>query len=192
MSISVGSGSPKPPVYACHARDGDAERARRFGAAAGRTFAFDPDSDDPRRQDVARHIVRHAERRPVWQAGLARLDYIGAAGAPPGTHRMELIHLPRGVAVRGYEQPVEDAYFVLDGALTVGWEQDGETVEDRLGPERCDSRTRPAARGGSATTGAPTRPSCWSPAAACDRTSASSRHEERRARPNSCRDLTLQ
>jgi mannose-6-phosphate isomerase-like protein (cupin superfamily) len=28
MSISVGSGSPKPPVYACHPRDGDPERAR--------------------------------------------------------------------------------------------------------------------------------------------------------------------
>src|SRR6266566_1468030 len=77
MSISVGSGMPKPPVYACHPRDGDPARARRFGAAPGRTLAFDPDSDDPRQQEFARHIVRHAERRPVWEAGLARLDYIG-------------------------------------------------------------------------------------------------------------------
>jgi oxalate decarboxylase/phosphoglucose isomerase-like protein (cupin superfamily) len=28
---------------------------------------------------------------------------------------------------------VEDVYFVLDGAVTVGWQQDGETVERRLG-----------------------------------------------------------
>src|SRR5438270_2141296 len=70
MSISVGSGSPKPPVYACHPRDGDPERARRFGAAPGRTLAFDPDSGDPRQQEFARHVVRHAERRPVRQAGL--------------------------------------------------------------------------------------------------------------------------
>jgi hypothetical protein len=33
MSVSVGSGMPKPPVYACHPKDGDPARARRFGAA---------------------------------------------------------------------------------------------------------------------------------------------------------------
>src|SRR5438105_8200193 len=121
MSISVGSGSPKPPVYACHPKDGDPARARRFGAAPGRTIAFDPASDDPRQREFARHIVRYAERRPVWQAGLVRLDYVGEAGAPPDRYRMEMIHLPRGVAVRGYEQAAEEAYFVLDGAMTVGW-----------------------------------------------------------------------
>jgi len=133
MSISVGSGSPKPPVYVCHPRDGDPALARRFGAAVGRTLAFDPDSDDPRQQDFARHIVRQAERRPVRQAGLARLDYIGAGGAPPAGYRMEMMHLPRDVAVRGYERPAEESYFVLDGAVTVGWEDAGETGEQRLG-----------------------------------------------------------
>jgi mannose-6-phosphate isomerase-like protein (cupin superfamily) len=133
MSISVGSGMPKPPVYACHPRDGDAARARRFGVAPGRTIAFDPDSDDPRHQEFARHIVRHAERRAIWQAGLARLDYIGEEGAPPGGYRMEMIHLPPRVGVRGYGRAVEDAYFVLEGALTVGWGEGGETVEQRLG-----------------------------------------------------------
>jgi quercetin dioxygenase-like cupin family protein len=133
MSISVGSGSPKPPVYACHPKDGDPERARRFGAAAGRTIAYDPDSDDPRQREFARHIVRHAERRPLWQAGLARLDYVGEAGAPADRYRMEMIHLPRGVAVGGYRRAVEEAYFVLGGAVTVGWEDAGEAVEQRLG-----------------------------------------------------------
>src|SRR3984893_614896 len=42
MSISVGSGMPQPPVYACHPKDGDPARARRFGAAAGRTLALAP------------------------------------------------------------------------------------------------------------------------------------------------------
>jgi hypothetical protein len=134
MSISVGTGMPKPPVYFCHPRDGDPALARRFGAAPGRTIAFDPDSDDPRQQEFARHIVRHAERRATWQAGLARLDYIGEEGAPPGGYRMEMIHLPRGIAVRGYARTVEDAYLVLDGALTIGWEEEGETTEQRLGP----------------------------------------------------------
>jgi mannose-6-phosphate isomerase-like protein (cupin superfamily) len=144
MSISVGSGSPKPPVYACHPKDGNPERARRFGALPGRTIPFDPDSDDPRQREFARYIVRHAERRPVWQAGLARLDYVGAAGAPPGGYRMEMIHLPRGVAVRGYARAVEDSYFVLDGAVTVGWEDGGDTAEQRLG--RLDTIQNPPGR----------------------------------------------
>ena len=133
MSISVGSGAPKPPVYACHPKDGDPERARRFGALPGRTVPFDPDSDDPRQREMAGYIVRHAERRPSWQAGLARLDYVGGAAAPAGGYHMEMIHLPRGVAVRGYTRAVEDSYFVLDGAVTVGWEEDGESAEQRLG-----------------------------------------------------------
>lgn len=144
MSISVGSGMPKPPVYGCHPKDGDPARARRFGALPGRTIAFDRASDDPRQQAFARHIVRHAERRPVFEAGLARLDYIGEAGAPPGSYRMEMIHLPKGVAVRGYIRPVEDSYLVLDGALTVGWEDGGETVEQRLG--RMDAILNPPGR----------------------------------------------
>src|ERR1700756_777562 len=66
MSISVGSGMPKPPVYVCHPRAADPSVARQLGAAAGKTLAFDPDSDDPRQQELARYIVRHAERRPIW------------------------------------------------------------------------------------------------------------------------------
>src|SRR4029077_16069924 len=76
--------------------------------------------------------------------GLARLDYIGAAGAPPGGYRMEMIHLPRGVAVRGYIRPGEDAYRVLAGALTVGWEEAGESAEQRLG--RMDAILNPPGR----------------------------------------------
>jgi len=133
MSISVGSGSPKPPVYACHPKDGDPERARRFGAAAGRTIPFDPDSGDPRQREFSRYIVRHTEQQPTWQAGLARLDYVGGSGAPPAAYRMEMIRLPRGVAVRAYERDAEEAYFVLDGVLTVGWAEPGDASGLRLG-----------------------------------------------------------
>ncbi len=135
MSISVGSGMPKPPVYVCHPREADAAIARRFGASPGKTHAFDPDSADPRQREFARHIVRHAERRPVWQAGFARTAYIGEGGAPPGRYRMDIVHLPKGVAIRGYARPVEDAFFVLGGCITVGWEEDGHVVEERLGPK---------------------------------------------------------
>jgi mannose-6-phosphate isomerase-like protein (cupin superfamily) len=135
MSISVGSGMPKPPVYHCHPRDHDAAVARHFGAVSGKTRAFNADDDDPRQREFARYIVRHAERRPVWEAGFARLPYVGEGGAPPGRYRMDLIHLPKAAGVRGYTRGVEDAYFVLEGCLTVGWQEDGETVEQRLGPK---------------------------------------------------------
>ena len=135
MSISVGSGAPKPPVYVCHPRDSDPSVARRFGAAPGKTYAFDPASDDPRQREFARHIVRYTERRPVWVAGFARLAYIGEGGAPPDQYRMDMICLPKGIAVREYERSVEDAYFVLEGCITVGWEKAGHTVEQRLGPK---------------------------------------------------------
>ncbi|HYZ42051.1 MAG TPA: cupin domain-containing protein [Stellaceae bacterium] len=144
MSISVGTGMPKPPVYVCHPRDGDPALARRFGAAAGKIHAFDPASDDPRQQEFARHIVRYAEQRPAWEGGLARSPYVGEGGAPHGRYRMEMIHLPKGVAIRGYERPVEDAYFVLEGCVTVGWEGAGSTAEQRLGPK--DAILNPAGR----------------------------------------------
>jgi mannose-6-phosphate isomerase-like protein (cupin superfamily) len=135
MSISVGSGMPKPPVYVCHPRDSDASVARHFGAGPGKIHAFDPDSSDPRQCEFARYIVRHAERRPVWDAGFARLTYIGEGGAPPGQYRMDMVHLPKGVSVRGYARPVEDVFLVLEGCLTVGWEEPGRAEEERLGPK---------------------------------------------------------
>ena len=45
-----------------------------------------------------------------------------------------MIHLPKGVAVRGYARQVEDVYFVLEGCITVGWEEAGHKVEEGLGP----------------------------------------------------------
>ena len=135
MSISVGSGMPKPPVYVCHPRDNDPSIARHFGAPPGKIRAFDPDSEDPRHREFARHVVRYAERRPLWEAGFARLTYIGEGGAPPGGYRMDMIHLPRGIGTRGYVRSVEDAYFVLEGGITVGWEEAGHIVEERLGPK---------------------------------------------------------
>ena len=135
MSISVGTGMPKPPVYVCHPRDSDPLVARHFGAGPGKTHPFDPGSDDPRQREFARYIVRYAERPPTWQAGVTRLAYIGDGAAPPGQYRMDMIHLPKGVAIRGYLRAVEDAYLVLDGCVTVGWEETGHTVEQRLGPK---------------------------------------------------------
>ena len=53
----------------------------------------------------------------------------------PANTGMDMICLAKGVAVRGYARPVEDAYFALEGCITVGWEEAGHTVEQRLGPK---------------------------------------------------------
>src|SRR5262245_24041336 len=99
MSISVGTGMPKPPVYVCHPRDGDPLAARRFGASPGKTYAFKSRSDDPRQQAFERHIIRYAKRRLVWDSGWARLVYIGEEGAPPSQYCMDMIYLPKGVGI---------------------------------------------------------------------------------------------
>ena len=44
-----------------------------------------------------------------------------------------MIFLPRGAGVGAYERPVEEAYLVLDGCVSVGWEEKGETSWKRLG-----------------------------------------------------------
>src|SRR5207245_890729 len=84
----IGTGRPHPPSSACAPRDSEPPPPRRFGAAPVKTRAFDPDSNDPRQQEFARHIVRYAEKQPVWDAGFARLVYVGEGGAPPGQYRM--------------------------------------------------------------------------------------------------------
>ncbi len=93
-----------------------------------------PRARDRRHQELAKHVVRYRDRTPVWdKAGFARVAYVGEGGAPAHGYRMDMIHLPKGVAVKPYVRDVEDVYFVLDGAITAGWVQDGEVVERRLG-----------------------------------------------------------
>src|SRR5438132_3016429 len=65
MSISVGSGMPKPPVYVCHPREADAAIARRFGAGPRKSLAFDPTISDPRLHEFARHIALYAPQLPI-------------------------------------------------------------------------------------------------------------------------------
>jgi mannose-6-phosphate isomerase-like protein (cupin superfamily) len=135
MQITVGSGKPEKPIYVCHPKDKDLELSRRFGApTADKIHLLAPESSDPRHQELAKHVVRYRDRKPQWEkAGFARLPYVGEGGAPPSTYCMDMIHLPRGVAIKPYTREVEDVFFVLEGTLVVGWEQDGEIVERRLG-----------------------------------------------------------
>jgi mannose-6-phosphate isomerase-like protein (cupin superfamily) len=135
MQITVGSGTPEMPVHVCHPKDKDLELARRFGAPGPeKIHLFSSESTDRRHQELAKQVVRYRDRTPVWdKAGFARLAYVGEGGAPAHGYRMDMIHLPKGVAVKPYVRDVEDVYFVLDGAITAGWVQDGEVVERRLG-----------------------------------------------------------
>lgn len=146
MQITVGSGTPEMPVHVCHPKDKELELSRRFGAPGPEKIQlFSPESTDRRHKELAPHVVRYRDRKPQWEkAGFARMAYVGEGGAPATSYSMDLVRLPRGVAVKPYTREVEDVYFVLEGAITVGWEQDGEIVERRLG-ER-DLMFNPAGR----------------------------------------------
>ena len=146
MQITVGSGTPEMPVHVCHPKDKELELSRRFGAPSPeKIHLFSAESTDRRHKELAPHVVRHRDRKPQWEkAGFARMAYVGEGGAPATSYSMDLVHLPRGVAIKPYVREVEDVYFVLEGAITVGWEQDGETVERRLGAR--DLMFNPAGR----------------------------------------------
>jgi mannose-6-phosphate isomerase-like protein (cupin superfamily) len=146
MQITVGSGTPEMPVHVCHPKDKELELSRRFGAPGPeKIHLFSPESSDRRHKELAPHVVRYRDRKPQWEkAGFARMAYVGEGGAPATSYSMDMIHLPRGVAIKPYVREVEDVYFVLAGAITIGWEQGGEIVERRLG-ER-DLMFNPAGR----------------------------------------------
>ena len=135
LSIMVGKGKPMPPNYTFHPKTHSSLLSASFGAAPGKTVPLSFTSDDPRHKQMASYFVRYSQQKPQWNpAGFARLVYIGEGGAPAGTFRKDLIVLPKGCGVRTYEREVEDAYLVLQGCITVGWEADGKVVEKRLGP----------------------------------------------------------
>ena len=77
VSISVGSGMPKPPVYVCHPRDRDAAIARRFGASPGKTRAFDPALQRPSSAPV----------RPPYRAPGRAAAGMGSRFRPVGLYR---------------------------------------------------------------------------------------------------------
>ncbi|MCR9121737.1 MAG: cupin domain-containing protein [Phyllobacteriaceae bacterium] len=135
MSISVDVGKPLPPVYHYHPKDHPTELARTFGAEPGKTLPFDPQGNHPLQKLMARYVVRHNELPTVWEeAGFMRKVYVGPGGLQHDTCRKEMWGVPSRVGVQPFTRPVEDAFMVLDGSLTVGWEEDGQSVEVELGP----------------------------------------------------------
>lgn len=133
MSVMVGVGKPLPPVYTAHPRDVPEEAALRFGAST--TRRFDPASEHPLMRKMAGNLVRYADLE--WRAdgaGFRRATYVGPGGIASAQNRKEMVGLPPGAGVKPYARPVEDAYFVTEGLLTVGWEENGVVAETRIGP----------------------------------------------------------
>ena len=124
MSISVDVGKPLPPKYHYHPRDVPSDLARAFGAQPGNTLAFDSQGAHPLQQVMQPYVVRNSDLPDIHEdAGFSRKVYVGSA---PGaihhdTCRKELWELPAGAAVAAFTRFSEDAYFVLEGALDVGW-----------------------------------------------------------------------
>jgi mannose-6-phosphate isomerase-like protein (cupin superfamily) len=145
MSISVDVGKPLPPRYLYHPKNTPPELARTFGAAPGKTLPHDPLGDHPLQQLMARYVIRHSEQPTLWDAaGFTRKVYVGPGGIESDTCRKEMLGIPQGIAIKPYVRDVEDAFMVLEGSLTVGWEQDGRQVETELGPR--DLILNPAGR----------------------------------------------
>ena len=135
MSISVDVGKPLPPVYHYHPKDCAPELARTFGAEPGKTLPFDPKGAHPLQQLMAKYVVRHVDQPTIWEdAGFTRKIYCGPGGVETDTCRKEMLGIPSRVGVKSFVRDVEDSFLVLDGSLTVGWEEDGEVTEVELGP----------------------------------------------------------
>ncbi|GHG91526.1 cupin domain-containing protein [Pseudodonghicola xiamenensis] len=135
MSISVDVGKPLPPVYHYHPKEHPTELARTFGAQPGKTMKFDRNGSHPLQQLMSKYVVRHHEQPTLWEdAGFTRKVYVGEGGIENDTCRKEMWGVPSRVGVKPFVRPVEDALMVLEGALIVGWEENGEIVETELGP----------------------------------------------------------
>ena len=145
MSISVDAGKPLPPKYLFHPKNTARDLARAFGAEPGKTLPFNPASDHPLQQIMSRYVIRHAEQPTIWDpAGFTRKIYVGPGGVESTTCRKDMLGVPVGAGVKPFVRDVEDAFLVLEGTLTVGWEEDGERVETELGPR--DLILNPAGR----------------------------------------------
>lgn len=105
-------------------------------------------------QDALRgHIGRFTGKQPDWDAfpanrgypelARAQIRYVGAGGSPkvsdPSTLKAEhftlsLVHLPAGHYAASHVHDVEEAFFVVQGVLTVASDYDGRIVKSRMGP----------------------------------------------------------
>lgn len=74
----------------------------------------------------------------------AQMRYIGAGGSPkvgdkstlkPDNFTLSLIYKEPGRYAACHSHEIEESFFIIAGALIVGWEKDGDVVEVNLGPK---------------------------------------------------------
>lgn len=104
--------------------------------------------------ELARHIGRHTQKSFDWDAfpsnrgfpelARAQMRYIGSGGSPkvgdtatmkPDNFTLSLIYKEPGKYAACHAHEIEESFLIIDGVLTVGWEQDGQVVEVKLGPK---------------------------------------------------------
>ncbi|MEO0361068.1 MAG: cupin [Pseudomonadota bacterium] len=98
--------------------------------------------------------ARFADKRFDWDAfpsnrgfpdlARAQMRYIGAGGSPkvgdattmkPENFTLSLVYKEPGRYAACHSHEIEESFLIIDGALVVGWERDGEVVEVQLGPK---------------------------------------------------------
>jgi quercetin dioxygenase-like cupin family protein len=103
---------------------------------------------------LAAHTGRFTDKTFDWKAfpsnvgfadlSRAQMRYIGAGGSPkvgdtttlkPDHFTLSLIYKEPGKYAACHSHEIEESFLIIDGALVVGWEKDGEVVEVNLGPK---------------------------------------------------------
>lgn len=103
---------------------------------------------------LAAHTGRFTDKAFDWNAfpsnagfadlARAQMRYIGAGGSPkvgdtttlkPDHFTLSLIYKEPGKYAACHSHEIEESFLIIDGALVVGWEKDGEVVEVNLGPK---------------------------------------------------------
>ena len=104
--------------------------------------------------ELSAHTGRFTDKQFDWKAfpsnagfpdlARAQMRYIGAGGSPkvgdtttmqPDNFTLSLIYKEHGKYAACHSHEIEESFLIIDGALIVGWERDGEVVEVNLGPK---------------------------------------------------------
>jgi len=108
----------------------------------------------PLAAELKAHTGRFTDKSFDWDAfpsnsgypelARAQMRYIGAGGSPkvgdtstlkPDHFTLSLIYKEPGRYAACHSHEIEESFLIIDGALVVGWERDGEVVEVTLGPK---------------------------------------------------------
>jgi oxalate decarboxylase/phosphoglucose isomerase-like protein (cupin superfamily) len=116
------------------------------------------------RAGLDRNLKTFATRTPNWRVfaletqvdptyARAQRRYVGASGSirhedsealPAKAHTLSIMEMPEGHHQPFHDHDEDEIFFVLEGACTVMWKEDGEIAERRLG--KWDMANNPAGR----------------------------------------------